>query len=440
MTTRFDSVHRKIESWFRESLTVVEPRQAVKHAMTWDGSSLKVDGHRVEIVPDAQVLVIAIGKAASAMALGAQEVLGDRIDRGLVLTKEGHPGEDIPGFEHFEASHPVPDQRAVLATDRILRSVEGLSGDDLVIALISGGGSALLESPHEPVTLEDMQETTRTLMHAGAGIQDLNAVRSVLSAVKAGGLRRQIGEARCVSLLLSDVLGNDPEVIASGPTIRGVPSSARASQVLQRFNLWESVPERVRVLLAQDEESSEPEVAGDEDVWSIIADNEALVREMQQRIEADGLRSRLQWDSYEGDAAELGRLMVRDSRDAAANIDVLLGGGEATVQVAGEGVGGRNTEAALAAAIDLGPADDWVFASLASDGDDGSAHAAGAIANPGTVGRGQDAGVDAVASLRENDSATFFRSAGGLVVTGPTGTNVNDVYVAVRVSALKAKE
>ena len=433
---RDELAQRKITAWFQEALRVVEPRRAVQRAVKLDGSCLTVDGQRVEISPGARVVVIAIGKAASAMARGAQDILGDRIDRGAVLTKEGQLDGEIAGFDLFEASHPVPDERGVRATDRILQMVDGLNGDDIVIALISGGGSALLERPRHPVTLEDMQETTTTLMHAGAGIQDLNAVRSVLSAVKAGGLRRQIGEARCVSLLLSDVLGNDPKVIASGPTIRSVSSADGAKDVVQRFRVWDAVPERVRALLGQDEATSESSFSGDDDIWSVIADNETLVRELQRRVEADGLRSQLQWEAYDGDAAGLGRLMVRDTRAASADIDVLLGGGEATVQVSGKGSGGRNTEAVLAAAIDLKPDDDWVLASLASDGDDGSANAAGAIADPGSIERGRDAGMDAVACLRENDSATFFRNEGGLVVTGPTGTNVNDIYIAVRVSAL----
>jgi hydroxypyruvate reductase len=312
-----------------------------------------------------------------------------------------------------------------------------LNRDDVVLALISGGGSALLELPRDPLTLEDMQQVTRRLMHAGAGIHDLNAVRSVLSHVKGGGLRRAIGDARCVSLLLSDVLGNDPEVIASGPTIRSTPSATKAREILSRFGIDDAIPASVQELLRAPDAS--PGVfAVNQDIWSIIADNETLVTELKRLVASDGLSACVQWQGFDGDATELGRSLVHDGQAAGSGIDVLLGGGEATVEVRGDGIGGRNTEAALSAAMELdaNPDTGWCIASLASDGDDGTANASGAIADPESVARGREHGVNARTFLNANDSATYFQKAGGLVVTGPTGTNVNDVYVAVRVGSI----
>jgi hydroxypyruvate reductase len=402
---------------------------------------LTVDSEAVPVTDGARVIVIAVGKAAPSMARGAADVLGNRIDRGIVLTKDGHLDGEVQGFDLFEAAHPIPDERGIIATREIVRTVEGLSADDVVLALISGGGSALLELPRDPLTLEHMQQTTKRLMHAGAGIHDLNAVRSVLSQVKGGGLRRAIGDARCVSLLLSDVLGNDPEVIASGPTIWSIPSKSKAREIASRFNVWDQIPPTVQDVLGSNDGVSASR-ADDRDIWSVIADNEALVTEMQRLVEREGFKACVRWRGFDGDAMELGRLLVRDAQRADTGIDVLIGGGEATVEVVGDGIGGRNTEAALSAALVLDTEVDgnWCIASLASDGDDGIANASGAIADPECIARGRERDLDARQFLETNDSASYFRQTGGLVVTGPTGTNVNDVYVAVRVGSMEMQD
>jgi glycerate-2-kinase len=367
------------------------------------------------------------------MAHGALDVLGERIDRGVILTKHGHMGAPVSGFDAYEAGHPVPDEDGAYGTREVIASVEGLGPDDVVLALISGGGSALLELPREPLTLADMQETTRLLLRAGATIHDLNAVRSALSQVKGGGLRRIIGTARCVSLLLSDVLGNDPGVIASGPTIPGAPSRVKARDILDRFHVVERVPAAVREFVELPDAAPEAPNLGQGDVCTVIADNTLLVAEVERLLGAEGLKTSVAWRAWDGDAGELGRRMVRDAGDADEKIDVLLGGGEATVEVTGDGIGGRNTETSLVAAIELERSGlRWVLASLASDGQDGASDAAGAIADPDTCARGRRQGLDPDAFLRNNDSATFFERADGLVVTGPSGTNVNDVYIAMR--------
>lgn len=427
----YNEMHKRIERWYLSALKVVEPEAAVINSMSWNGQSLVVDGSEIHVDEKAQVLVISVGKAASAMARGAVSVLGDRIGRGIVLTKYGHLDGEIERFRSFEAGHPIPDGNGARATREIVEALKGLTSEDVVVALVSGGGSALLELPREPLTLQDLQVTTEMLMHAGAGIHDLNTVRSVLSQVKGGGLRRAMGDARCVSLLLSDVLGNDPEVIASGPTVRGNASLAKARSVVGRYGVEERLPGEVQAAL-RGEDRSERAPDDKNDVCSVIADNAAMVSELQRIVKAEGLSARLQWPGYEGEAADLGRMMVKDALDSSEDLDVLLGGGEATVEVTGTGRGGRNTEAALAAAIALEQGGGWVIASLASDGDDGAADAAGAVADPGTISRGRSRGVDPFLALADNDSATYFREAGGLVVTGPSGTNVNDVYIALR--------
>lgn len=430
---------REIRRWFQAALDVVDPRAAVVRTLSLEDGVISVDSHRVPVTYSGRVVVIAIGKAACPLARGARDVLGDIIDRGIILTKYGHVDAPVDGFQIYEASHPTPDQAGLDATAAILDAVQGLSENDLVIALISGGGSALLELPREGVSLEDMQAVTSRLMHAGAGIHDLNTVRKALSQVKGGGLRARIGEARCVTLLLSDVLGNDPAVIASGPTVRSSSGPRDALAVLRQFGVEDEIPERVRNTLLKDPRSLPvPDVS--RDVVTVIADNERFIREVAARAEAGGMRVSLELESYDGDAAVLGRHLVETLDTLPDDVDVFVRGGEATVTVTGDGVGGRNTEMALAAAIALDGDEEWVVASLASDGDDGNSKAAGAIVDGGTVRRAREVGIDAEDALRRNDSASVFRVSGGLVETGPTGTNVNDVYVAARCRQSQRKD
>lgn len=432
MTEPVDAAREAILRWFRAALELVEPRAAVANALSFDGHIMRVQGKCVPVNDDARLVVIAIGKAASGMAHGAREVLGGRIDRGIVLTKYGHAGGDVEGFETFEASHPTPDHAGLRATTAILDAVSGLSASDVVLALISGGGSALLELPRGGVPLADMQDVTQRLMHAGAGIHDLNTVRKALSQVKGGGLRRAIGPARCVTLLLSDVLGNDPSVIASGPTVPSHSTPEYAQAVIARFELNDAVPKSVRTALDHaPDDGVMPDTS--RDVVGVIADNRAFVSEIVRLAREEGARVDHIDEPFDGDARVLAADVVRRALVAPTDVDVIVRGGEATVTVRGNGRGGRNTEMALAAALAIESRGDWIIASLASDGDDGNSGAAGAIADGGTAERARAAGIDPIDALDRNDSANVFAAAGGLVQTGPTGTNVNDVYLAMRV-------
>lgn len=406
--------HRLIRELFLAGLHAVEPRAATKRALG-----------ELTFEPQGRLIVIAIGKAAATMARGAHEALGARIDAGIVLTKDGHLAGDLPGFHQFEARHPLPDQRGIAATRAILSLVERLDARDTVIALISGGGSALLEAPVPPITLDDFQRLTDLLLRAGAPIQHLNTVRRAVSEVKGGGLRRAIGPARCVSLILSDVLGNDPAVIASGPTVPGTPDRDLALQVVRQYRVETSLPASVRRVLAAPVDLA-PFDTG-RDVWRIIADNSLLLEAVAAEGTRRGLRPAIIWRNKEGEASDLGAVFAH--LPFSDDVDLLIGGGETTVTVRGNGTGGRNTEFALAAAI---AGTDRIVASLGSDGQDGLSDAAGAIVDPGTVQRGEAAGLSARLALEENDSATFLDGAGGLVRTGPTGTNVNDIYLALR--------
>lgn len=443
------AAHNAIIAWFRAALAAVEPEHATRDAIGWRGDVLRVG--TAERPLSGRIYVVGVGKAAVPMARGVEAVLGDRIAGGLVVTKDGHVvGKRPERIEVVEAAHPVPDQRGLAAGQRILDLVRAVEPEDRVLAIISGGGSALLEALRPPTTLSDLQAVTSVMLKAGAPITDLNAVRSALSLMKAGGLRAASG-APMDTLILSDVLGNDPRVIASGPTVPGEPLPSRAQRalgILEQYGLLERVPESVLTALR---EAANTAVApendshdGADDALVIVGDNAKAVAACADAARAHGLNVRCpeQWQQREGEASELGRAFVADLLAASAETDAVVGGGEATVTVRGHGLGGRNTEFALAAALALAEAgdDEWVVASLATDGQDALTGVAGAIADGGTVRRAVAAGVDPHDSLRRNDSYAVFAAAGGLVDVGPTGTNVNDLYVAVRRRAVTARE
>ena len=435
-----DQAKSLLAEMFAAGVASVDPERVTAAAIACDGITVRIDDRSFDVT-NGRVFVVAIGKAAPGMAQGVSTVLGDRIHEGIALTKDGvAEGNDIPGLRITHASHPVPDERGVAATRDILELVSGLKPDDVVIALISGGGSALLEAPRPPLHLGDIQQTTDLLLRAGAPIQDLNAVRSELSLVKGGGLRRAIGEATCVSLILSDVFGDDPSIIASGPTVPRQANPSRALEFLDSYDLASRVPEAVLSFLRQETEHAESASASDashpRDVWKIVGDNRRFVAAIQDSAMQKGHRAEIVWRDREGEAQDLARAFVEVCSTMPEDVDVVLGGGEATVTVCGEGVGGRNTEFALAAAIELERRDlPWVIASLASDGDDGAnEQAAGGIADVGLLARARRLGLDAGSSLADNDSGTFLREAGALFHSSPTGTNVNDVYVGIRIT------
>jgi glycerate 2-kinase len=404
----------------------------VRTKLNWQDDFLFVAGETVRA--PLGVHVVAVGKAAIAMTQGALQALGDVIVSGDVITKEGHATAALPPrLRVHEAGHPIPDERGTTATDLAIAALNRLDDVIAVLALISGGGSALLEAPRPGVSLADLAQTTDLLLRAGAPIDALNAVRSPLSRVKAGGLRAAAPRNAWATLILSDVLGNDPRIIASGPTVPGGGDPRLALEVIERFGVLWQVPLSVRAALDAGFEEPGP-LRTHEDILLVIADNGAAVGAAADKASALGLESMVIWHAVQGEAAELGREFAVAVRDVPESIDVVLGGGEATVTVRGDGRGGRNTEFSLAAALELERLglQDWVIASLGTDGQDAMTGLAGAIADAGTPQRARDAGLDPIDALGRNDSLSVFDVSGGKVKTGPTGTNVNDVYIAVR--------
>ena len=427
-----DHARAVVREIFDATVLEVDPERAVRGSLSLGDDSLAVGESRLPR-PD-RVHIVAVGKAAVAMTRGALAGLEGIAVTGDVITKDGHVDARLPAtIRVHEAGHPIPDERGVRATRQMLSGLVALDNDAVVLALISGGGSALLEAPRPGVSLADLARTTDLLLRAGAPIEDLNAVRAPLSAVKAGGLRAAAPGARWITLILSDVLGNDPRIIASGPTVSGRSDPAQALALIDRYSLHAEVPDTVLEALERGN-NERPISRQRDDLISIIGDNARAVEAADNAARRLGLEPTVVWASRQGEAAVLGREFVRIVGDVAADIDVVLGGGEATVTVRGDGRGGRNTEFALAAALELERRGlhQWVVASLGTDGQDALTGYAGAIADHGTCHRARECGIDPAAALARNDSLAVFEVAGGAVKTGPTGTNVNDLYIALR--------
>ncbi|HET6313000.1 MAG TPA: glycerate kinase, partial [Chloroflexia bacterium] len=415
----------------RAALEAADPHRAVRAALRGrDFSHVAGD-----------IYVLGAGKAGAAMSGAAEEVLGERIAGGLVVVKEGHSGDVRPGrIEVVEASHPVPDERGVQATGRLLELAGAAGENDLVLCLISGGGSALMSAPAEGLTLEDLRQTTQSLLRAGATINELNSARKHLSRVSGGRLARAASPARVLSLILSDVTGSPLDVIASGPTAPDPTTFHDALAVLERYALNENVPAAVRDRLRAGAEGGVEETPKPDDPLFarvenvIVASNVIAVEAGAAKAREMGLDAAIMSTYIEGEAAEVGLVLAGVAKEIAAYgrpVDrpgCVLFGGETTVTVRGNGTGGRNTELALAAAVgirEMGPG--VLVASLATDGGDGTSPSAGAIIDGTTIARGEALGLDHHAALANNDSYTYLSRVGDALMLGPTGTNVNDV-------------
>lgn len=375
-----------------------------------------------------RVVVVGAGKSAATMARAVEIAWPDLPLTGVVVTRYGHavPTERI---EVLEAAHPVPDEASEAAGRRILAAVSGLTADDLVLALISGGGSALMTVPAEGLTLEDKKAVNRLLLDSGAGINEMNMVRRRLSAVKGGRLAAAAHPARLVTLAISDVPGDDPRAIASGPTVPDVGDDAALAALVSR--LEDKLPERVVRLLKADRPAA-PEGAPD---FRLIATPAMALEAAADKARALGLQPLILGDALEGESRELGRVLAGIALSARRHGHpvkapaVLLSGGETTVTIgsAAPGRGGRNTECLLALALAL-KGESGIFAvSGDTDGIDGTEDAAGAVITPDTLARAAAAGFDPASTLAGHDSYSLFAAIGDLVVTGPTLTNVNDL-------------
>ena len=379
--------------------------------------------------PPGRTIVLGAGKAAAAMARAVERHMGPV--EGLVVTRYGH-AVPCAAVEVVEAAHPVPDAAGQGAARRILEYAQGAGPDDLVLCLISGGASTLLALPAERLSLEDKQAVNRALLASGADITQMNAVRKHLSAIKGGRLAAAAHPARLVGLLISDVPGDDPAVIGSGPTVADPTTFADARAILRDYAIEPPASVLKHLSEARDEtpKPGDPRLAGAETI--IVARPQASLEAAAARAGAEGVRALILGDAIEGEAREVGKvlagiaLQVRRHGQPAPSPCVLLSGGETTVTVRGAGRGGRNAELLLALALHLRGAAGISALAADTDGIDGSEDNAGAIALPDTLPRARAKGLDARAMLADNNAYALFEGLGDLVVTGPTLTNVND--------------
>jgi hydroxypyruvate reductase len=382
------------------------------------------------------------GKAAAKMASAVEELLPDKISSGIVIVKYGHK-LPLNLVEIVEAGHPLPDEAGVAGTTRIVELLRQATEEDLVILLLSGGGSALLPCPVDPITLEDKIRTSQTLLDCGATIHEINAVRKHISKIKGGRLARLAHPATLVSLILSDVVGDDLDAIASGPTVPDSSSFADCLLVVERYELKEKIPPRVRAFLEAGAggEVEETPKAGEpifQHVRNVIVGNNRMAVEAA-RVKAEGLGyNTLALSSFiEGEAKVVAAAHAAIAKEIITTGNPIrrpacvLSGGETTVTVRGAGLGGRNQEFSLAAAAAIDGADGVVILSGGTDGTDGPTDAAGGVVDGTTLQRGRDKGLDAADFLRRNDSHTFLSAVGDLLVTGPTFTNVMDLRLVL---------
>lgn len=378
---------------------------------------------------DKPVYVIAIGKAAWEMADETAKVLKDRILAGIVVTKYGHSRGEIPGFRIMESGHPIPDGNSVAAAEEVLKLADRATCEEQVLLLLSGGGSALVEMPAPGLTLQDVKHTTELLLKCGADIVEINTVRKHLSSIKGGKLAERLLPAQGYAIILSDVVGDHPEMIASGMTYVDDTDAADVMGVIERYglDLGENV---IRAL-----KKSTATLAAN--IVNIVEGNvEELCHAAARHAAAAGYTPYILSAGVTGEARKLGKWFARMAWDCLEENPLnlqypcaLIAGGETVVRVTGNGMGGRNQEIALQAAKDLRGRRKVVLFSLASDGTDGPTDAAGGIVDGTTAQQMEALGIDPEEYLRHNDAYHALEKVGGLLMTGPTGTNVNDVTV-----------
>lgn len=421
-------------------LNAVDPKKLLHSKISLKDAILGIENCSFDLNKFRNILVIGGGKATGAMAYALEEILGKRITTGAINVPYSNQYE-TKIIKISEASHPVPDEAGVEGTRLIMSLVNQTKKEDLVICLISGGGSSLMPLPVEGVLLEDKKTLTDALIKSGAAIKEINAVRKHLSALKGGWLAKKAYPATVLNLILSDVVGDSLDTIASGPTVPDPTTFIDAQKILHKYNLWKTAPNSVRKVLSEGvegliEDTPKPKDPSFKRVHNVILGNiKTASLATFEYLKSEGLNAKLLSTNIEGEAREVGKTFVQTGLEKSSN-QVLpkpmgfVWGGETTVTVKGKGAGGRNQELALAAALQLDNRACTV-ASLSTDGIDGPTDAAGAIVDSFTVVRAQQLGLNANEFLADNNSYGFFEKLNDLIITGPTGTNVNDISVMI---------
>ncbi len=438
----------ELRAFLQAALEAADPAAAVYRSLRLETSRVIVTDqtenppqeYRFELNAGRRLIVIGAGKAAPAMAAAVESVLGSWITDGLVVTKAGR-FKPLKKIQILTAGHPIPNRAGRIASARLVDLVTGLGPDDLVLFLLSGGASALLPLPVEGITLRDKQRITDRLLRSGATIQELNAVRKHLSQLKGGQLAARCRPARVVSLILSDVIGNLLDAIGSGPTAPDPTTFNDAIAILKKYRLWLGALLPVKKHLEAGRRGARPETPKPGNPLFrrvqnvIVGDNQPSVAAVAEKAQATGLNAFVLTTKLQGEAREAAKLFgtlaraVRETGEPAPRPACLIAGGELTVTVTGRGKGGRCQELALAAAKEIAGLSGTTLMAFGTDGTDGPSDAAGAVVDDSTLLRAARMGLDPDRFLVRNDSYRFFKKLGGLIKTGPTGTNVNDIYL-----------
>jgi hydroxypyruvate reductase len=426
------------------ALLAVEPAAAVRRFVQRQGNFLTVADQVLDLSRVHRVRLVGAGKAGYPMAVALSAILGEKLHDGVVVVKEGYLGEAqlAPLIQFIQAGHPIPDQRGVQASIQVEAFLADSQADDLVIALISGGGSALLTAPAAGVTLEEIQQLTTALLACGANISEINTLRKHLERLKGGGLARLCAPAALIALVLSDVVGDPLDVIASGPTVPDPTTFRDALYILDCYHLFENIPATILERLRRGAsgelvETPKPGEAIFDRVKNVIIGNNFLAAQAaMQAAAAEDMGAYLLTTDLQGEACQVGEELAGSLRLATTTGYALprpvclVAGGETTVTIGDlstAGKGGRNLELALAAVEHLAGLPDVLLATLATDGGDGSTDAAGAVVSGETLSRARLKGLQPGDYLRRHDSYTFFATLGDLLKPGPTQTNVNDL-------------
>ena len=432
---------------FKESVRAVNPYIAVKRFVRVDGSHLTVGTEnstplQLDLDDYERILLVGGGKATAPMAKAVEELLGKRIFKGMINVKYGF-GADLTYTRITEASHPLPDENGVEGTGNMLDLLHSAGEKDLIFSLISGGGSALLVHPAGDITLKEIQRLTRMLLECGASIDEINSLRKHVSAIKGGQMARAAHPATTVNLMLSDVVGDSMDVIASGPFVPDRSTFNDALKIVEKYRL-ENIPEAIRNHLEAGKNGRVQETPKEgEKIFErvhnfIIGSNILALKAAEKKARDLGYNSLILSSMIEGETKEVARVHVAIAKEVLKTSTPLpspacvISGGETTVTIKGNGLGGRNQEFCLAAALEMdGLSAPMAVLSGGTDGDDGPTKAAGAVVDPLTVERGRKLGLEASRFLNNNDSYHFFEKTEDLLVTGPTGTNVMDVRLVL---------
>jgi glycerate 2-kinase len=429
---------------FNAALEAADPRKLVRNSVKTEGGILRIRELSINLGGYDRIFVLGGGKATGGMATEVERLLGDRITAGVVNVPDYLPLPKLKRIIPHPATHPYPNRRGFEGVLKMLGLADKSKPNDLYLCLFSGGGSALMPAPAQGLSLADKARTTDLLLKSGADIEEINVVRKHLSKIKGGRLAEVLSGAEVVSLIISDVPGDRLDAVSSGPTAPDPTTYSQARKVLDKYRIWKSVPKAVRSLILSGEGGKFPDTPKPHSpifrrVHNVLIGSNKDARLAAYRyLVARGIPTKLHRGFYQGEARDVGQSLVeeflREVKRRRAGVTALVAGGEATVTVRGKGRGGRDQELILSAAASLRGQGHATIAALATDGVDGTTEAAGAIADEVTVDQGLKLRLKATEALRNNDSYGYFQKLGGLLITGPTGTNVNDVVVAVALS------